>query len=151
MFEVRFRNCIYCANEILFTVFICVCIFLWTSSYKLRRYLLCVGFVEATDCKTVARYSIYKTVTKCIWNFLRAIRNSCYKYLQFQRKHETIMCMLCLSELTLSERMLCPNATVTLTSHSNASLMRCDFSNVIVCRSVSVLLTSTRIFIFIRL
>jgi len=62
-----------------------------------------------------------------------------------------IMCILCQSELILSESMFCPNATVALTAHSTASLMPCDFSTGTVCRSVSVLLAFKGIFNLVHL
>ena len=75
-------------------------LFLGTSSSKIRRYLHCVGFVEAADCKIATRYSFNKTATKSVFTVFPCDQEFFLTLLTFSKeRHEMIMCMLCLSEL----------------------------------------------------
>jgi len=131
--------------------FVCV-LFLWTSSFELRRYSHCVGFVEAADCKTASSYWANRSVTASICTVFPCDQEFLLSLLIFSKeKYGMIICLPYFSELNLSERKNGPNAIVALTAHNTPSLMPCDFSTGIVYQCVSVLLTSTRIFNFVQL
>ena len=88
-------------------VCMCVCVsglFLWTSSFKLRRYSNIAGFVEAADCKTAASYSFNKTVTKGLCAVFPCDQVFLLSLLTLSNvKYDMIICMLNLSEIILSE------------------------------------------------
>ena len=75
-----------------------------------------------------------KLLIKAFEPSFRAISNSSYHYLHFQKKN-MMFCMLYHSELILSEKKMGPNVIVALTAHHTPKLMPCSSSNGIFCRT----------------
>ena len=155
-----FNNCRYCTHDEFFTlvncVCVCVCAYVWiillNSFFKLKRYSHGVRFDEAADCKTAASFLFDKPVTKGVCTVFPCNQQFPLSLITLSKvKYGTIICVLNLSQLILSGKMMCPNTTFALTAHHTPSLTPSNGSTGIVCRSVSVLLAFTRIFKFVHL